>query len=400
MRILLFNENAGGTGGGRNQYVADVAVRLREAGQQVGLVHSRNSNARFKGTGYVFDYLGYGAGSSPEIAARLDAILSDFRPDVIQLHGMENIALQRQLQATAPVVRFVHNHTFYCSGGAMTHELPRRICTSKHAAACLACHYVNRCGSLNPLANIIAYRKVGSLLESLHELDGIQVASEVILENLVNNGIARDSITFLPLYAPEPEALRRRNLRPARRLVLHPGGLVPNKGVWMLLRIVKKLPDDVELVFVGDGSDRARVEAYVHSHNLKERVRVMGALEGHELSELFHQSMIVLFPSRWNEPVGLCGIQAMAHGKPVIAYDTGGVRSWLVDRTNGRIVCFNREREFLKVLKKLLQRPGYAKQMGKAGKKLWEQTFRPALHIENLLAQYDQVIAAWRKRSE
>ncbi len=392
MKILLFNEKAGGTGGGRNQYVADVALRLREAGQQVGLVHARDSGARFKGTGYVFDSLGYAAGTDQGIAARLDAILSDFRPDVIQLHGMENIDLQPQLLAAAPVVRFVHNHTFYCSGGAMTHGLPRRICTRKHGSACLGCHYINRCGSLNPIENFTTFRKVGRLLDSLHSLDGIQVASEVILENLVNNGIPREAVTFLPLYAPEPVAVRRSNLKPARRMLLHPGGLVPNKGVWMLLRIINKLPDDVELVFVGDGPDRSRVDSFVRSRGLKERVRVMGALAGRELSELFHQSVIVLFPSRWNEPVGLCGIQAMAHSKPVIAYDAGGVRSWLIDRGNGRIVRFNREKEFLTTLKKLLQRPQHALDMGRSGRRMWEQTFRPALHIENLLEYYQTVI--------
>ena len=398
MRILIFNETADVTGGGRNQYVADVALRLREAGQHVGLVHARASRTRFKGTGYVFDALGYEADGGPETRERLGAILNDFAPDVIQLHGMENIALQPQLLEAAPTVRFVHNHTLYCSGGAMTLGVPRRICTRRHGPACLRCHFVNRCGSWNPFANHAEYVRVSRMLESLRQLDGIQVASEVILDNLVRNGIERELITLLRLYAPEPPAPRRRQLRTARRMLLHPGGLVRNKGVWMLLDIIDELPADVELVFAGDGPERPKVEAHVRRRKLSARVRVMGGLGATEMSELYHQAMLVLFPSRWNEPVGLCGIQAMAHGKPVIAYEAGGVGSWLEDRVNGRVVPFDDKTEFLGVLRKLLQRPQHARDMGRKGRRMWEQTFRPALHIENLLENYRQIIAGRQRQ--
>lgn len=392
MRILILNESADTSGGGRNQYVADVAVRLREAGHDVGLVHSRRSGKRFKGVGYVFDCLGFDAGMSAVTRDRLDAILTDFEPEIIQLHDMENIALEETLRAAAPVVRFVHNHTFYCSAGSMTLRVPRKICTRPHGPACLRCHVVNRCGSLNPSENLARYRRVSRLLRSLRGLDGIQVASEVILENLVRNGIAREAIAWIPLYAPAPQAPRRPYLRVARRVLLHPGGLVRNKGVWMLLHRIHRLPPDVELVFTGDGPERRAVESHVRRKGLGERVRVLGALEGAALSELFHQASLVLFPSRWNEPVGLCGIQAMAHGRPIVAYDAGGVRSWLEDGHNGRLIPLDDAHAYMDAVNHLLANPGTASEMGRAGRRLWEQRFRPALHIESLIAFYQSTI--------
>lgn len=394
MRILFFNEAAGPLGGGRNQYVFDVSARLREAGHTVGLVHARSARLRFKGTGYVFDHFGEHEKLRDAVRVKLDAILADFRPDIIQLHGLDNLTLQEALVKAAPTVRFIHNHAMYCSGGDMTHKLPRRICQRKHGLGCLRCHYLNRCGSLDPLANVRQYRRVTRVLASLPALHGIQVASEVILENLVRNGIPRDKITLIPLYAPEPAARRRPNLTPARRIILHPGGLTQNKGAWMLVNKIDQLPGDIELVFAGDGSERPGLEAAIRRRGLRERVRIMGDLDPAAMSELYHQATVVVFPSRWNEPVGLCGIQAMAHAKPVIAFHAGGVPGWLEDRRNGRLVRFNNRREFIDVLNRILKRPRLCKKMGANGLEIWKEKFRPATHVAHLIDYYQRIIAS------
>ncbi len=392
MRILFFNEAAAPLGGGRNQYVFDVSARLREAGHQVGLVHARDAKSRFKGTGYVFDHFREGDRLTDLVRIKLDAILADFRPDIVQIHGLDNMALQDALAAAAPTVRFIHNHAMYCSGGDMTHKLPRRICQRAHGPVCLFCHVFNRCGSLNVFANVRSYRSITRMLDSLRRLHGIQVASGVILDNLVRNGIPREKIALLPLYASEPAVPRRRNLTPARRIILHPGGLTENKGAWMLVNSIKKLPEDVELVFAGDGSERPALEAAIRRRGLRERVRIMGDLDPVAMSELYHQATVIVFPSRWNEPVGLCGLQAMAHAKPVIAFDVGGVPGWLEDRKNGRLVRFNDKKEFMDVLNRVLKRPGYSQKMGAQGLAIWKEKFRPAIHVEHLITYYQRVL--------
>ena len=46
----------------------------------------------------------------------------------------------------------------------------------------------------------------------------------------------------------------------------------------------------------------------------------------------------VVLPSRWAEPFGYVGIEAFARGRTVVAYDMGGVRTWLDDGVNGLAV--------------------------------------------------------------
>ena len=33
-------------------------------------------------------------------------------------------------------------------------------------------------------------------------------------------------------------------------------------------------------------------------------------------------------PSRWQEPFGIAGLEALCHGVPVVAWESGGVREW------------------------------------------------------------------------
>ena len=387
MKILMLNQVAAPVGGGINQYVMDVAGRLRAGGDTVALVHGRHPASTFSGTGYVFDFLHENAPHGPDVRERLEAILDDFDPDVIQVQSVRNFYLIPWLTARAPTVRFIHNHQLYCSGRDMTWRRPRRICTRAHGTYCRFAHPIHRCGSMNPVTGSIRHSNVTTALGFLKRIDGIQVASPVIRENLIRNGIPEERIQDMPPYAPEPAA-RRKPVQPARRMILLPGGLARNSGVWLMLRTLRVLPTDVELVFVGGGSQQGRMEATVRSERLGERVRVMGELPPHEVSELFHQAELVILPSRWNDPLGLPGIQAMAHAKPVLAFASPGVSQWLQDGSNGVAVPFPDCKAFTAALKRLIDNPKEMAAMGKRGRRLWEERFQPENHVARLQEYY------------
>lgn len=397
MRVLYFNKVAAAVQGERNQYVLDVTSRLREFGVEIALVHGRKPASQYRGIGYVYDYLEYGAKFSEQEMDGLEAIVEDFLPDVIQLHGTENFRLQEWLCERFPTVRFIHNHQFYCSGGDMTRSYPRKICHRVHGKGCLLRHGVNHCGSYNPIKNLQSYQRVNERLAALRGLHGIQVASPVLRENLIHNGVSGDKIEYFPLYAPAP-VVKKRNYRMARRIILHPGGLVKNKGVWLMLKAMPHLPEDVNLVFAGGGDQQERLLQQIKAKNLQNRVQILGELENEALSELYHQAEFVVFPSRWNEPVGLSGIQAMAHGKAVVAFDSEGVRGWLKPGVTGELVKFNDERGFIQVVGKLLTDPRRLLTMGRAAKEHWEAEFQPKRHIAHLVEYYQRIHQQWKSQ--
>ena len=391
MKILVLNRVAAPVEGGMNQYVLDVCARLRAAGVQVGLVHARLPASRFHGTGYVFDHLGRNTPGDSEVFYRFEAILEDFQPDLVQIHGVNNPALVGWTAGRLPTVQFVHNHAAYCSGVDMTWRRPRRLCRRPHGPLCVLCHAVCGCSAEDPVRSLIRYRAVGAQLASLRRVHGIQVAGASIRDNLVRNGLDPARIEVLPPYAPAPVA-ERRPLATGRRMVLHVGGLLQKKGVWLMLNGLDRLPGDVELVFAGGGELEGELRAAVRRRGLGGRVRVMGELDPAEWSALLHQATLVVMPSRWNEPVGLSGLQALAHGKPVVAFDSGGVSGWLGDGAHGLLVPFNDKRAFLTAVRSLLDDPARMAAMGRSGARRWGDEFRPERHIERLTAYYHRIL--------
>jgi hypothetical protein len=224
MRILFFNSCAAPVGGGMNQYVFDITARLQDAGETIALVHSREPRSEFRGTGYILDGLQSAKSAPTGLRERLEAILEDFQPDIVQLHGVQNPRLDEILPQFCPTVRFIHNHEFYCSGINMTTFRPFRPCERSHSLGCLVAHATQGCGTCNPWQNLIRYQEVATRLRSLHHLHGIQVATETLAKNLSHNSIPENKITHLPLYAAEPKLCMIST--PNRRTLLHVGGLL------------------------------------------------------------------------------------------------------------------------------------------------------------------------------
>jgi glycosyltransferase involved in cell wall biosynthesis len=56
------------------------------------------------------------------------------------------------------------------------------------------------------------------------------------------------------------------------------------------------------------------------------------------VSPYYAKADLVIVPSRWQEPFGLIGVEAFAHGKPVIGFDVGGISEWLHDGENGFLI--------------------------------------------------------------
>lgn len=389
MRVLFFNRSAVPLGGGMNRLVIDTARRLQSAGHEVALVHGREGG-KFDGTGYIYDDLDRRFLPHGRRALRLEAIIEDFSPEIIQLHGVGNTLLDGWLAERCPTVRFIHNHDFYCSGRRLTLEHPSRPCTHAHSRSCFFRHLANGCGSGNPVADFIRYRHVGRSLHALRGLHAVQVMSDVLRGQLIANGVPEDRIVKLSPCAPAaPPSVAPHG--GVVRSILHVGGLLGHKGVWMVVRMLRQLPRDVQLVFAGGGSEKELLEAHVRRRGLGDRVRIVGEPTPAQWCLLYREATLVIMPVLWNEPLGLDGLAAMAYGKPVVAFDTPGIREWLDDGETGVAVPFGQRRLFRDTVLGLLDDPVRQRTMGRRAREAWSERFRPERHIAELVACYDKL---------
>jgi glycosyltransferase involved in cell wall biosynthesis len=68
--------------------------------------------------------------------------------------------------------------------------------------------------------------------------------------------------------------------------------------------------------------------------HLTDRVTDRGGAHRHllfpheRLPRLLRRARALLMPSRWQEPFGIAGLEALSLGVPVVAWESGGIREW------------------------------------------------------------------------
>jgi phosphatidylinositol alpha-1,6-mannosyltransferase len=139
--------------------------------------------------------------------------------------------------------------------------------------------------------------------------------------------------------------------------------------------VLKRVPDAVYWI-VGDGDDRARLEARARELKVSDSVRFAGATSGRELRDWYHRCRVFAMPARTDldpraprgEGFGIVFLEAMAHGKPVVGPRDGAPSEFIRSGEHGLLVNPADATEVAGALVELLQNKDRADAMGRAAR--------------------------------
>ena len=155
------------------------------------------------------------------------------------------------------------------------------------------------------------------------------------------------------------------------------GRLVTTKGACVLLeaaRILCQERREFELIFIGDGPERANLESRVEQPPLKGRVRFTGKLRPSELEAVLRQASMVVVPSLGGEVFGLVVAENMGRGLPIVASDLGSFVEVLGD--TGVNFPTGNAAELATRISELLESPLRREDIGKREKERADQHFQ------------------------
>ena len=140
--------------------------------------------------------------------------------------------------------------------------------------------------------------------------------------------------------APSRAAARARLGLPADAFVVAGvGRLVPIKGFDLLVEALPALAARVpsaHALLIGDGEERAALEARAAALGVGARLRITGAVT--DVGGVLAAADVLAAPSR-NEGMGRVLVEAMAIGLPVVGTTVGGIPDVIVDGECGRLVA-------------------------------------------------------------
>jgi glycosyltransferase involved in cell wall biosynthesis len=206
------------------------------------------------------------------------------------------------------------------------------------------------------------------------------------VHRLVSPGVWRDAAKVLVQSEPNRVALLRQVERthprhlPAlqRRLAVVPNGLtlppdpgppgtavltvgrlIPEKGMDLVIDAVAAVGG--RLVIAGEGPERPTLEGRARAAGID--CRFVGHVGREALDALYRDAGVCVLAARHGEGLPNVVLEAMAHGRPVVATPCAGTRELLLDAVNGLEVTADAA-HLAAALRRLREEPGLVQRLG------------------------------------
>jgi glycosyltransferase involved in cell wall biosynthesis len=168
----------------------------------------------------------------------------------------------------------------------------------------------------------------------------------------------------------------RLGLDPNALLVAAVGRLSAMKGHKILLQAwpaVRRSIPDAQLVLVGEGEERASLEATVAELGVGDSVRFLGFVR--ELGDVYDAMDILVHPSLRDEGCSNTVLEAMWQGRPCIVTACGGLPELVEHGETGRIVPLGDPQSLTDALIRLLPDTSTRERMGQEARKTVENRY-------------------------
>jgi glycosyltransferase involved in cell wall biosynthesis len=259
-----------------------------------------------------------GLASRTRAPVDLAPLVRDFGPDIVHLHNVMNPevldwAAEGPIGGRGwpvPALLTVQDHRYFCpSRGKWTRA--GAVCQETAGAeVCVACFedeaYFQGILALTQ-ERLRAARRLPLVVLSLY-----------MKKELAAAGVPEARISVIP---PFVHGLPARGAPEGPPCVLFVGRLVEAKGARDAVAAWRRSGLELPLVFAGTGPLREELEGLPG-------VEVRGWVPHARLAALYRRARAVLMPSRWQEPFGIVGLEALHFGVPVVTYESGGIREW------------------------------------------------------------------------
>jgi glycosyltransferase involved in cell wall biosynthesis len=351
-----------------------LAEAARGRGVPVEIIAGTDASLRFHGVHTIRGL--YDAGSTTRELVQLS---KEIKPDLVHANSIRSglIAAAAAVQAGVPTIAHVHDRL--PQGRAPTFMLKRMVRAVDGLFAC-SDYVAEPLWALNPPTPV----------------------------SVVYNPV--DPNRFGPSALSREMARSRLGLEETTAVLVVVAQIIPWKAQDDAIRILAELKrehPDVCLLLVGSPkfTSRAarfdsvafarRLDRLISSLGVQQEVRLLG--ERDDVSDVLRAADIVLDPS-WAEPFGMCVIEAMAMGLPVLATSVGGPREVITHGRDGLLLPPRAPTTWAAAASRLLRQPALRASIGRAAQERVVEPLSAENYVDRVVAGYAESLRHSRRR--
>jgi glycogen synthase len=208
--------------------------------------------------------------------------------------------------------------------------------------------------------------------------------------SVIHNGIDLEEY----VVKKEDDVLVKHGIALDRPYILFVGRITRQKGMMHLLRAIKYLDVNFQIVLCADAPDTPGIALEIERGIQEVQAQrpgviwVRGMLPRKEMRALYSGASLFVCPSIY-EPFGIINLEAMACGLPVVASAVGGIREVVVDGVTGVLVPLQQQHQspfeplnpeqfsldLAVQINRLMADPVLSGKMGRAGRERVEHYF-------------------------
>ena len=388
MRIAIVH-NEYGRFSGEEAIVEQQAALLRGRGHEV-IRFTRNS-AELERSAFGPARAFFSGVYNPFSRKAFAAFLRRERPDVVHVHNLFPLIspsiLPECRKQGVPVVMTVHNYRLVCPNGLFFSrgEVCER-CAGGREFWCV----LRNCE--NSLPKSIGYALRNSVARRqrlfLDSVTRYMALTEFQRRKLVAAGFPPDRIDVVPNAVEIPFPPDPPSAGPGH-FVMYAGRISREKGMDVIFAAARSLP---QIPFKVAGHAERAGDLL---RSLPANVQYLGQLPATEVRELYRNARIVVMASRCYEGMPASILEAMSHGKPVVAPRQGGIPEIVEDGGTGLLFEPGNARDLAERIRTLYDDPARCRTLGTAGRARAAAQYGPEAHCDRIIGVYGFARASW-----
>lgn len=318
------------------------------------------------------------------LVKRLDQIIPDIKPDILQAHSPALNGLAALKAAKRYKLPFVYECRAFWEDAAVDHGTTTEGSVRYHVTHALETFIFKRA-------------------------DAITTICEGLRDDIIKRGIPAEKITVIPNAVDAdkfvcnalPDQTLKRQLGLHNKMVLgFIGSFYAYEGLLLLLEALPKIllkQPNVMLLLVGGGPQEALIRQKIMALNLDKQVVLTGRIDHDLVQNYYNQVDILVYPRlsmRLTELVTpLKPLEAMAQGCLVVASDVGGHKELIEHQKNGYLFKANDVDALVATVLDLMCQPKLWKVVSMEARRYVEQTRSWADSVGRYKNIYAQLLA-------